>query len=323
MSLGNLPVIKTLVSRSRRERLTLKPEMISPPMGDFRHIMHVGRKGEVFGDTSFLTQLQERRRHHRLNYITKKLRQAGWMSPQSPPNRGRVDSTIIPPPDVSPIIKNAVSLPQLTKYSWDHEKKQDRDKIWNCLSEPNSPYGLESGLCTLPRHSGSQMLDTSSEKFDDDWTSLALTDGEDCSTCTVPAELSCSLWRCDSMQSFTMDFGPSLMSEVLEGMSFSNAPQEKGAHGGDSNDPDERSILQTNSDTSSLKATMDDTECEPFNMHSDIQQMKVPTSWDHVRVKEQMELDIEVDSGITESKQSSRCLTTELWDSGDGSEIEM
>ncbi|KAE8611626.1 hypothetical protein XENTR_v10012534 [Xenopus tropicalis] len=321
MSLGNLPVIKTLVSRSRRERLTLKPEMISPPMGDFRHIMHVGRKGEVFGDTSFLTQLQERRRHHHLNYITKKLRKAGWISPQSASNRGRVDSPVIPPPDVSPIIKNAVSLPQLTKHSWDYERKQDRDKIWNCLSEPNSPYGLESGLCTLPRVSGSQMFDTSSEKFDEDWPSIALADGEDCSTCTVPVELSCSLWRCDSMQSFTMDFGPSLMSEVLEGMSFSNAPQEK--ESGNSNGPDEQSIPQTNSNTSSLNAAMDDTECEPLNGHSDTQQMKVPTSWDHDNVKEEMELDIEVDSGITESEQSSRCLTTELWDSGDGSEIEM
>ncbi|MBN3278533.1 BORG3 protein, partial [Polyodon spathula] len=36
----------------RRPRLD--PTMISAPLGDFRHTMHVGRGGDAFGDTSFL-----------------------------------------------------------------------------------------------------------------------------------------------------------------------------------------------------------------------------------------------------------------------------
>ncbi|XP_008284052.1 cdc42 effector protein 5 [Stegastes partitus] len=35
----------------------LDPTMISAPLGDFRHTMHIGRGGDAFGDTSFLTTL--------------------------------------------------------------------------------------------------------------------------------------------------------------------------------------------------------------------------------------------------------------------------
>lgn len=53
-----MPILKQLVSSSvhskRRSRLDLTAEMISAPLGDFRHTMHVGRAGDAFGDTSFL-----------------------------------------------------------------------------------------------------------------------------------------------------------------------------------------------------------------------------------------------------------------------------
>ncbi|XP_076826967.1 cdc42 effector protein 5 [Brachyhypopomus gauderio] len=35
--------------------LRLDPTMISAPLGDFRHTMHIGRGGDAFGDTSFLS----------------------------------------------------------------------------------------------------------------------------------------------------------------------------------------------------------------------------------------------------------------------------
>ncbi|XP_029360288.1 cdc42 effector protein 5 [Echeneis naucrates] len=35
----------------------LDPTMISAPLGDFRHTMHIGRGGDAFGDTSFLCTL--------------------------------------------------------------------------------------------------------------------------------------------------------------------------------------------------------------------------------------------------------------------------
>ncbi|XP_037544424.1 interferon-induced very large GTPase 1 [Nematolebias whitei] len=58
MSLGKLPGIKGFVSGSqgkRRFKSDLSVDMISSPLGDFRHTMHVGRGGDVFGDTSFLS----------------------------------------------------------------------------------------------------------------------------------------------------------------------------------------------------------------------------------------------------------------------------
>lgn len=54
-----MPILKQLVSSSsqtkRRSRMDLTREMISAPLGDFRHTMHVGRSGDAFGDTSFLS----------------------------------------------------------------------------------------------------------------------------------------------------------------------------------------------------------------------------------------------------------------------------
>ncbi|XP_077591551.1 cdc42 effector protein 4-like [Stigmatopora nigra] len=53
-----MPILKQLVSgsshKTRRSRSDLTREMISAPLGDFRHTMHVGRSGDAFGDTSFL-----------------------------------------------------------------------------------------------------------------------------------------------------------------------------------------------------------------------------------------------------------------------------
>ncbi|XP_077594487.1 cdc42 effector protein 4 [Stigmatopora nigra] len=53
-----MPILKQLVHSTqskRRSRADLTAEMISAPLGDFRHTMHVGRGGDAFGDTSFLS----------------------------------------------------------------------------------------------------------------------------------------------------------------------------------------------------------------------------------------------------------------------------
>ncbi|XP_052475308.1 uncharacterized protein LOC128031112 [Carassius gibelio] len=41
--------------KSSSRALRLDPTMISAPLGDFRHTMHIGRGGDAFGDTSFLS----------------------------------------------------------------------------------------------------------------------------------------------------------------------------------------------------------------------------------------------------------------------------
>ncbi len=126
MSLGKLPTIKGLVSTShskRRFKSDLSVDMISPPLADFRHTMHVGHGGEVFGDTSFLSKYGGSSNSE------------GRRDPDSPPSskptrflsrtlqhvrktplprlRGGSRDFSSPLPPISPIIKNAISLPQL------------------------------------------------------------------------------------------------------------------------------------------------------------------------------------------------------------------
>lgn len=150
MSRGKPPRKKGLVSglqETRHFTSELSVDMISPPLGDFRHTMHVGRGGDVFGDTSFLS-----------NY-------GGFREPGSPdstsstktigffmrafrhmrknsavrPGRGSRDTSSTPP-DISPIIKNAISLPQL-----------NLDAPNGCLQRamfPNSFSATDNAFCT-------------------------------------------------------------------------------------------------------------------------------------------------------------------------------
>lgn len=123
MSLGKLPGIKGLVSGSqgkRRFKSELSVDMISPPLGDFRHTMHVGRGGDVFGDTSFLSNyggIREPGSPDSANsskatgFFTRTFRHVRKNSVARP--RGGSRDMSSPPPDISPIIKNAISLPQL------------------------------------------------------------------------------------------------------------------------------------------------------------------------------------------------------------------
>lgn len=222
MSLGKLPGIKGLVSVSqskRRFKSDLSVDMISPPMGDFRHTMHVGRGGDVFGDTSFLSNYggvkepgSPDSNTSRTGFFTRKFKHVRKNSGPRP--RGGSRDLSSPPPDVSPIIKNAISLPHLNLV----------DSVNSCLERALFPsslsstddalctYGFQSGFVTLPRLS---RMDRQGP------------DGESCRG---------SIPRSDSLTSFTLDLGPSLMTEVLslidnrsclEPSNQSEAPEEE------------------------------------------------------------------------------------------------
>ncbi|XP_043848588.1 cdc42 effector protein 5 [Dromiciops gliroides] len=49
-----MPILKQLGPAVPKKRLDR--DAISAPLGDFRHTMHVGRGGDAFGDTSFLSR---------------------------------------------------------------------------------------------------------------------------------------------------------------------------------------------------------------------------------------------------------------------------
>lgn len=50
-----MPVLKQLGPAQPKKRLERGALSISAPLGDFRHTLHVGRGGDAFGDTSFLS----------------------------------------------------------------------------------------------------------------------------------------------------------------------------------------------------------------------------------------------------------------------------
>lgn len=203
MSLGKLPGIKGLVSSSqakRRFKSDLSVDMISPPMGDFRHTMHVGRGGDVFGDTSFLSNYGGEGAREpgspdsstsRTGFFTRKFKHVRKNSGLRP--RGGSRDLSSPPPEVSPIIKNAISLPQLNIVDSPNGCLQ-RAVLTSSFSSADDAlctYGYQSGFVTLPRLS---RMDRPGP------------DGESCRG---------SLPRSDSLTSFTLDLGPSLMTEVL------------------------------------------------------------------------------------------------------------
>uniref|UniRef100_A0A8C2KZL6 CDC42 effector protein (Rho GTPase binding) 1b n=1 Tax=Cyprinus carpio TaxID=7962 RepID=A0A8C2KZL6_CYPCA len=218
MSLGKLPAIKGLVSMShgkRRFKSDLSVDMISPPLGDFRHTMHVGRGGDVFGDTSFLSNYGGSGNSDGLRYPDSPAgsKPARFLSrtlqhvrkTPLPRLRGGSRDFSSPPPPISPIIKNAISLPQLN---------MSNDSLMRALlpTSTSSPdklfcsYGLHSGFLTLPRLS---QLDQSFAE-----TSELLSEDSRRSSLLENSEV--SMTRSDSLLSFTVDLGPSLMSEVLE-----------------------------------------------------------------------------------------------------------
>ncbi|XP_004418175.1 PREDICTED: cdc42 effector protein 1 [Ceratotherium simum simum] len=207
MSLGKLSPVGWVSSSQGKRRLTA--DMISPPLGDFRHTMHVGRGGDVFGDTSFLSNHGgSSRGHHRSprSFLAKKLQQVRRVG--APPRRMASPPAPSPaPPAISPIIKNAISLPQLNQAAYDSLVVGNRsfDRSPAASTDGHSSYGLDSGFCTisrLPRQEKARERDRES---------------------SFPPEP--ELRRSDSLLSFRLDLdlGPSLLSELLGVMSLSEA----------------------------------------------------------------------------------------------------
>ncbi|NXC31992.1 BORG1 protein, partial [Campylorhamphus procurvoides] len=97
--------------KGKKEKLRdiLSSDMISPPLGDFRHTIHIGSGGEsdMFGDISFLQG-----KFH----LLPRSGSAGDTGPAGPPFSFSRTATVSGPEPAgapSPLLKNAVSLPAL------------------------------------------------------------------------------------------------------------------------------------------------------------------------------------------------------------------
>ncbi|XP_029311466.1 cdc42 effector protein 1 [Cottoperca gobio] len=250
--------LKGLVSNShskRRFKGDLTLEMISPPLGDFRHTMHVGRGGDVFGDTSFLSNHGGTANRNNGNagnngnngntgnngetdsisspdnkigaFFSRTLRQIRRGSENRP--TGGCKDLSPPPPVVSPIVKNAISLPRLDV---DLPNGSPTAKVLfpssqSTPEERKSSYGLESGFVTLPRLSRSERQQPSISLPTSCSPNIhrgSLTDPTDAILSTCSASIVTSDPRptftsysdsLTSLDTFTFDLGPSLMSEVF------------------------------------------------------------------------------------------------------------
>ncbi|XP_051880670.1 cdc42 effector protein 3 [Pristis pectinata] len=107
------PIYLKTTSNKRGKKFKLRdilsPDMISPPLGDFRHTIHIGKGGEhdVFGDISFLQGKYDLLPG---NQGKSKSGQCGGHS-----EFFRANSTPNPtfPDTSSPVLKNAISLPSI------------------------------------------------------------------------------------------------------------------------------------------------------------------------------------------------------------------
>ncbi|KAM3592598.1 uncharacterized protein V6R79_021839 [Siganus canaliculatus] len=259
--------LKGLVTHShskRRHKGDLTLEMISPPLGDFRHTMHVGRGGDVFGDTSFLSNHGGTANGNNGDtdsisspdnkigaFFSRTLRQIRRGSENRPSEGPK--SLSPPPPAVSPIIKNAISLPRLDV---DLPNGSPTTKLLfpsshNTPEEKKTSYGLESGFVTLPRLSRSERQQPSISLPISCAPNIhrgSLTDPADailstCSTSILTSDSKPTTAYSDSLPSltsldtfsFTLDLGPSLMSEVfslIDGHPEEQSPTWEGEEAG-------------------------------------------------------------------------------------------
>ncbi|KAI4904309.1 hypothetical protein NFI96_015183 [Prochilodus magdalenae] len=220
MNLGKLSGLKSLMSSSsgkHRFKGDLTPEMISPPLGDFRHTMHVGRGGDVFGDTSFLSNHGGAGNTGDGDSITASEKSEGFFSRtmryvRKTPDRpqGGCKALSPPPPPISPIIKNAISLPRLDMDSPNGNPVKVLFPSPPKRSEASTySYGVDSGFVTLPR------MSRTDNSLGSSGCSTQIHRSSFTDNVIVPHSCSDTLSPSNSITSFIVDLGPSLMSEVF------------------------------------------------------------------------------------------------------------
>lgn len=209
-----MPILKQLVSNSahskRRSRADLTAEMISAPLGDFRHTMHVGRAGDAFGDTSFLTskagepglEVGEEPGASKPSLLSRRFRSSKRSQSVTRGDRRDMLGSLR---DSALFVKNAVSLPQLNEKEVDRSAGQLPKSLSSSpvkkLPEEMSPEEQQrpNGAAAGPLSPG---LD---ERDFGDITELPV----------VVAKSGAGMKHAESIMSFHIDLGPSMLGDVL------------------------------------------------------------------------------------------------------------
>ncbi|NWS28837.1 BORG4 protein, partial [Polioptila caerulea] len=223
-----MPILKQLVSNSahskRRSRADLTAEMISAPLGDFRHTMHVGRAGDAFGDTSFLTskagepvpEVGEESGASKPSLLSRRFRSSKRSQSVTRGDRRDMLGSLR---DSALFVKNAVSLPQLNEKDVDRSAGQLPKSLSSSpvkkLPEEMSPEEQQrpNGAAAGPLSPG---LD---ERDFGDITDLPV----------VVAKGGAGLKHAESIMSFHIDLGPSMLGDVLSIMDKDQWEQDEDA----------------------------------------------------------------------------------------------
>ncbi|KAM4844951.1 cdc42 effector protein 4 isoform 1-T3 [Thomomys bottae] len=225
-----MPILKQLVSSSvhskRRSRADLTAEMISAPLGDFRHTMHVGRAGDAFGDTSFLhskagepdgESLDEQAAagaSSKRSLLSRKFRGSKRSQSVTRGEPREQRDMLGSLRDSALFVKNAMSLPQLNEKE---AAEKGASKLPKSLSsspvkkaEGGGAEGAAAAAAGAQRngaagtHAPDPLLD---EQAFGDLAELP----------TVP-RASLGLKHAESIMSFHIDLGPSMLGDILSVM---------------------------------------------------------------------------------------------------------
>ncbi|CAN9505651.1 unnamed protein product [Ophioblennius macclurei] len=203
-----MPILKQLVSSTsqtkRRSRMDLTREMISAPLGDFRHTMHVGRSGDAFGDTSFLStrsgepppETTSFPRSPRPGLLSRTFR-----SSKRSQSVTRVDEhgdgALLVAGGSPAYVKNAMSLPFL------NDENRGDGMVAKSLS--SSPFKSHGELDGRGPDAAAHFLELEEQRFGE------LTELPESSHQHVAAGMK----RADSVMSFHVDLGPSMLGDIL------------------------------------------------------------------------------------------------------------
>ncbi|XP_048346958.1 cdc42 effector protein 4 [Sphaerodactylus townsendi] len=231
-----MPILKQLVSNSasskRRSRVDLTAEMISAPLGDFRHTMHVGRAGDAFGDTSFLNSkggegeqeaAEETGSSSKPSLLSRKFRSSKRSQSVT---RGERRDMLGSLRDSAIFVKNAVSLPQLTEKEADKSGGKQLPKSLSSspvkkTPEEKSPEERHMNGAAAAPSSGPHSPGLEERNFGD-ITDLPL----------VLHKNSYGLKHAESIMSFHIDLGPSMLGDVLSIMDKDSWEQEDSGYQG-------------------------------------------------------------------------------------------
>lgn len=215
-----MPILKQLVANpnasKRRSRADLTAEMISAPLGDFRHTMHIGRAGDAFGDTSFLSKGDDQQEPEESTSKPGLLSRTFRSSKRSlSVTRGDRRDMLGSLRDSALFVKNAVSLPQLTEKEAD---KNASKKMPKSLSSSPVKKGPEEQQHMNGASARSSVFVPDPVQAEKEFGDLA--DLPD----SAPKS-SYGMKHAESIMSFHIDLGPSMLGDILSIMEKSEWEQ--------------------------------------------------------------------------------------------------